>query len=151
MQKPSIKVKAAYQVECTPELFEQAWKEKYREDKMTSAEIKEAKKDLRGELSSIVLLEVLVENADENFDAGDFEQPDSGQAAYDEFYLAVDSDEIIAEGFDQPKTPSFRVLFFMHFFKPGKPLKTSYGKVPVPKVEPMPDSLAKLHPYQPVD
>ena len=40
---------------------------------------------------------------------------------------------------------------FLHFFDPTKPLETSYGKVAVPPIQPMPRRLRKLVSYESMD
>jgi hypothetical protein len=91
-----------------------------------------------------------VTNADKRFNVSDFTQPRSRQAAYDEVYLSSDGRSI--ESTLQPRDPAnFRVYFFMHFVDSHKPLVTSYGKVAIPELKPLPAYLKKLHPFVPAD
>ena len=150
MQQPSIKVLGAYPVAVTDELLREAIETKYAGIRLSDAQRQSAVASVLEELSSIVLLEFLVSNADQQFKIGDFGQPDSDQAAYDEAYLTDDGTAIISR-FDQPQAATFRVTFFLHFFDPSKPLLSSYGRLQIPEVREMPKRLRKLLPYEPVD
>ena len=74
MPEPKIKVIGAYKYEYTQELFEQAFQSKYRPERLTKEQVKQAREYLKEELGNIALLELLVENADAEYDAGDFSQ-----------------------------------------------------------------------------
>ncbi len=151
MPEPKIKVIGAYKYEYTQELFEQAFQSKYRPERLTKEQVKQAREYLKEELGNIALLELLVENADAEYDAGDFSQLGTDQAAYNERYLDTEGKKFIADAYKTPKVANFRVLFFLHFFYPAQPLKTSYGEIPVPPLQPMPKHLAELMPYEYVD
>ena len=97
-----------------------------------------------------MLIELVVEGRDDRFDMGNFGQPDLDQAPYLERFLSDDGTQVIAEDFDVPEGPKLRCAFFLHFFDPAHPLGTSYGPVSVPPVQPMPDRLERLAPYEPV-
>jgi len=150
MPQPTIKVLGAYKVELTPELFEEAMEVKYGGIDLSDRERKRAEEGVWEELSSVVLLDVLVINPDSRFAVGDFAQPGSDQAPYDEAYLSLDGTSVMSR-FEPPMGDSFRVAFFLHFFDPTKPLATSYGEVPVPPLQKMPPHLQKMMPYTPVD
>lgn len=111
---------------------------------------KTAKKHLREELSSIVLVEVLVKNHDENLNLIDFNQPGTDQVVYDEGFLTLDGTELISR-YKKPDDVDLRIAFFLHFFDPRKPINTSYGELNIEKVEKMPERLSSLFPYRPVD
>jgi hypothetical protein len=69
-----------------------------------------------------------------------------------EGYFSPDGQERIpAESFDVPKVESLRIAFFLHFWNPTAPLRTSYGELLCPQPEPMPERLARLIPFEPVD
>ncbi len=150
MQQPAIQVLGAYEVELTDDLFKKAMETKYGGIQISDAQRRRAEADVREELSSVVLLELLVGNTDKRFSVGDFTQPDSDQAAYDEAYLTADGTSVVSR-FDQPETETFRVTFFLHFFDPSKPVTSSYGLLHVPDVRKMPERLQRLVPYQPAD
>lgn len=69
----------------------------------------------------------------------------------DEHFLSEDGSRVIAEGFDVPAGKTLRCAFFLHFLDPTRPLETSYGSVVVPPIQPMPQRLRKLVPYEPMD
>jgi hypothetical protein len=151
MSAPSVTVLGVYSVELTPELFANAFEIKYGGTDLTPEELVGAEGAVREEISGAVLLEVLVSNRDSQFDVGDFEQTSSGQAPYDEHFLSEDGLKVVSDGFDVPDGDTLRAAFFLHFFDPELPLKTSYGNVDVPAVQPMSARLSALVPYEPVD
>jgi hypothetical protein len=112
--------------------------------------------DLR---SNAALIEALVENPDDQFDAGGFMQADpslprdSWQVAWQESYLSADGETCISGGYSprRPNDCSFRVAFFIHYWKPGLPLLSSYGPLAYPDAAPQPERLRRLVPYSPPD
>ena len=148
---PRVEVLGAYRVRLTQKLFLHALEVKYAGLDLQGDECRQAERATREELSQVVLLEVLISKRDKRFDIGDFGQKGSDQAPYDEHFLSEDGSRVIAEGFDVPSGKTLRCAFFLHFFDPAKPLETSYGKVVVPPIQPMPRRLHKLVPYEPMD
>ena len=149
MVQPSVKVLGAYKVEISDEAINEFLKENY-DKRLTEDEMKRNFIVKRQELKSVAALDVSVMNADERFDIGDFTQPDSDQVAYDEVYLSMDGYSIESE--IRPQDPkNFRIYFFLHSFDPKMPLLSSYGKVDIPKIGPLPKHLNSLHPFKPVD
>ncbi len=148
-KKPSIHILGAYQVHPTEELFRQAMSLKYGGLALSLDQQDLAKQLVRDELSSVVLFEVLVENPDRNFDVGDFSQPDSDQIAYDEAYLSPDGKSVISR-LRAPDSESLRLAFYLHYVDSSKPLRTSYGELPMPEIQTMPDRVWSLVPYEPV-
>ena len=149
MADGAIRILGAYKVELTDDLFQRAMELKYGGIELSKRQRLEAERDVRNELSSIVLIEAVVENPDDRFDAGDFTQPGSDQVAYDEAFLSPDGTSVISR-LRAPDTQPLRLTFFLHFFDPKKPLLTSYREVPVPPVQRMPERLKSLVPYEPV-
>ena len=147
--KPDIELLGAYRVENTKDLFKKAWDTKFGGIKLGEKQKQDAKRFLRQELSSIVLIEVIVKNHDQDFDVGDFLQEESDQVAYDEAFLSIDGSEVISR-FNQPNKTELRIVFFLHFFDPAKPIKTSYGDLNVKSLDDMPSRLSELVPYEPV-
>lgn len=150
MKEPTIQILGIYRVNLTDDLIEEAMRVKYGDVNLSESEIREAKDAVLEELSSVVLIDVLVSNPDERFDIGDFGQPGSDQAAYDEVYLSPDGLSVISR-YDLPESDSFRLAFFLHFFDLTKPLKTSYGEIPTPPICDMPEQYKAMIPYYPVD
>ena len=67
----------------------------------------------------------------------------------DEGFLSADGTELISR-FRQPEDDELRIAFYLHFFDPTRPIKTSYGEFVVDKIDDMPTRLAELLPYEPV-
>lgn len=157
MGKPFIEVLGVYRLPLTEELFQEQFKILY-DYPMTPAERAQAERRCRDQLSSVVLIEVLVHNRDHRFDVGHFTQPQDGvpesnwQAAYAEAFLTLDGEAYVEDRWSgPPDSGDLRIAFFMHYWQPDKPLRTSYGDVPCPPVQEMPARLARLVPYEPVD
>ncbi|HUT56058.1 MAG TPA: hypothetical protein VM658_21890 [bacterium] len=147
--KPTIEVLGAYRLAITESLIQEQTDILYGSD-ISKAERIQAEKICKEQLESAVLIEALVNNVDERFDAGDFGQADSEQAAYEETYLTVDGNKVISQ-YQKPADFNFRIAFFIHYFDHSKKLKSSYGPLECPPVKAMPDRLSKLVPYEPVD
>ena len=150
MAQPKIEVLGAYKVAPTAKLFQEAMESKYGGIQLSGRDRKAAEEAIRQELSSIVLLDVLVRNPDEQFDVGEFNQPGSDQAPYDEANLSLDGTSVVSQS-DPPFGDSLRVTFFLHFFDPSKPLASSFGEVTVPAVQEMTERFQEMIPYSAVD
>ena len=147
---PKIQVLGVHPVKVDDDLIQNAIALKY-----PHAESEQQRQDARdavvAEMSSAALVEVIIEGRDDKFDAGDFGQPGSQQAAYMERYLSPDGTAVIAEDFDVPSGDSLRLTFFLHHFDFTRSLKTSYGFVEIPPPSPMPERLRRIIHYEPVD
>lgn len=150
MGQPAVQIIGVYQVAMTEASVQEAMDWKYGGITLSAAEKKEAEEYIREELSSVVLLDIIVTNPDSSFDLTDFHQPGSDQVAYNEAFLDPDGRSILSY-FEPPQGNTFRVVFFLHFFDPHLPLETPYGLVSLPGIEEMPPHLQSLHPYQPID
>jgi hypothetical protein len=152
MIQPIIQCLAVYRNKVSRELLEEAMESKYGGIDLSDAQLERVKREVMNEISSAVLIKLLVSNPDEQFNLSDFHQPDSDQAAYEEVYLTEDGRAIIPTRYlEIPKEEVFQVGFYLHYFDPQKPLITSYGVVELPLVEDMPESVQELIPYHPVD
>jgi|SRR6266566_127914 len=150
MPHPTIEILGVYRVAFSEPLFAQAMEWKYADTEFTPEERKETEKAVREELSSVVLIECAVRDADDKFDVEDFRQSDSDQVAYDEAFLTQDGEFMMPSRYSRPDAAHFRLAFFLHFFDPELPLLSSYGSLSVPTVSDMPDRLKWLMPYDPV-
>ena len=147
---PRVTVLGVYHVTCTPKLLEQAME--YKWSHLTNKnQLKQAEALTRREIESAVLVELSVPPPNAEFDLGDISQKGSDQAAYDEHYFSNDGTKVISDFRAPTDQPWSRVAFFFHFFDESKPLQTSFGAVQCPTPKPMPERLAKLMPYEPVD
>jgi hypothetical protein len=95
---------------------------------------------------------------DEGFDAGNFmqpnpERPGSSQVAWNETYLSEDGEAVLSGYPDHivPALDRFRVVFVIHCWDNKLPLLSSYGSLQCPPIEPLPDRLWRLVPYETVD
>ena len=122
-------------------------------------ELDDIREHLDRELSAAVLVEALVEHADDSFNVGEFIQadperpPGSWQVAWCEKYLTPDGSRLLGEcSFNQlPSDPCFRVVFYIHEWKQELGLNGPYGALELPAVQPMPARLWCLAPYEEVD
>lgn len=149
MGKPTIRILGVYQVELTEDLFRHAMESKYGGLELTKSQAMQTERYVREELSSVALFEVVVENRDDRWDVGDCTQPGTEQVAYDEAFLSPDGTFVLSR-LRAPEGGSLRMTFFLHFFDPEKPLVTSYGELPIPPLQEMPERLQSLVPYEPV-
>ena len=149
MAETRLEILGAYILDFTDEQIKQFIEDSYG-NILNETEKQEMLAAKREELASVAAFDIRVMNADRKFDAGDFTQPGSDQVAYDEVYLSPDGYSI--ESNSKPKDPTnFRIYFFLHFVNSQKPLRTSYGELEIPELQPIPDYLNKIHPFKPVD
>jgi len=152
MNTPQIELLGVYSLCVTDELVREEAECRYDEPSS------EQENEIRQELSSIVLVEVMVRNPDAKFDVGDFRQPQEGvdpamwQVAWNESYLTADGGKLAEE----PRRGSrshepLRIAFFIHFWQGNSPLLSSYGDIKCPPVKAMPQRLADLISYEGVD
>jgi hypothetical protein len=119
----------------------------------------EQQAQVREQLGSVVLVEVLVEGIDEKFSARDFTQEDPSQprgnwqAAWDISFLSADGETLLAKRLKSLPSgvTDFRVAFYIHYWRSGQPLLTSYGVLPTPPPSEMPERLSRLVPFAPAD
>jgi len=147
---PQVQVVGAYRVSVDDTLIQEAMDMKYPADTFSETERRNAQPAVVAEMSSAVLVEVIVDGADDRYTADDFGQPGSQQAPYMEMYLSPDGSSVISE-YDRPPGGFLRVAFFLHFFDSRKPLNTSYGEVCIPEPTVMPERLSGIIRYEPVD
>lgn len=148
-----VEIIGVYSLPVTDDLISTQTGELY--DAPSASQVEQVRQQLR----STVLVEALVTDADAEFNIGDFAQEDPAlprenwQAPYAEALLTPDGEGLLVRrwGSLPPSTSNFRVAFYMHYWKPGRPLLSSYGSVATPPPTAMPERLAKLVPYITVD
>ena len=150
MPNSTVTIIGVHQVPITEELLRHAVELKYGGVHLYPRQRDAAEGAVRAELASVVLIECQILGADSRFDVGDFRQPDSDQAPYDEAFLSADGTTMLASRYTRPSIPDFRVCFYLHFYNPNKPLSTSYGPLLLPPISVMPDRLLDLIQYEPV-
>jgi len=102
---------------------------------------------LRKELSSEVLVELIVENVKAAPDLDSLHQQGSDEDTYshDEYYFSVDGENIVGDFWQAPpQADSYRIGFFLSFYDESKPLETPWGVILPPKVTDLPNRLKKL-------
>jgi len=144
----TVEILGAYRISLSEEEIRSFLIESFG-DALDDDEIEDMMAAKQEELRSVVAFDVLIRGADDRLDVGDFSQPDSDQVAYDEVFLTADGQAIV----DAPSKMSgdLRVYFFLHEVDESKPLSTSYGTVAIPEIGPLPEHMAELHPFTPVD
>jgi hypothetical protein len=155
--RPAVEVIGVYRLEVAEELFREQLSILYP-DPLATGEQRAAEDQIRHQLASVVLIEARVHNRDERFDVSHFTQAkpplarDQWQAAWAEAYLSRDGVSLAADRWTSAPPPGdLRVAFFLHYWEPDSPLRTSYGEVLCPPPCPMPARLKRLVPFEPVD
>ena len=110
---------------------------------------------LRSYTDDVALFEVLVTSPDAAFNISEFVQPDPSrprdtwQVAWNETFLTPDGETVIGEyPCKLPDILQYRVVFAIHDWKPDLPLCSSYGELVLPPMQPLPERLWRLTPYQ---
>jgi hypothetical protein len=157
MPQPTIEVLGVYALPVTQDLLQEQTNILYGADLTGEARLR-AELICSEQLESTVLVEAIVRDRDDHFQAGDFCQSrddvprDSWQVAWAEAYLTVDGvTRLEARWPDPPPAKNFRVAFFLHYWNLARPLLSSYGELECPPVKDMPERLQRLVPYEPVD
>ncbi len=149
MPEPKVEILGAYKLEFTDEDIKRFIEDGFG-DALDEAEKHDMLTAKRQELASVVAFDVHVTNADKSFNVANFTQPGSDQVAYYEVYLTPNGRSI--ESDIGPKdAANFRIYFFLHFVDSRKPLLSSYGKLIIPALKPLPSYLNEIHPFAPVD
>lgn len=111
--------------------------------------------ELRFYMDNAAVLEVLVKNPDLQFNPHDFAQidpvnpKDHSEMAWNEMFLTADGETEIRTDYRQrmPAAKQYRVVFVIHRWMPSVPLLSSYGELQAPPVQPLPERLWRLAPY----
>ena len=155
---PTIKILGVHPLGATEEIWDQSVTQRHGLIGLDlNVERREtAYHEVRDELSRVVLIELVVKERDRSMYMGDFGQTISGdslgpndEVAYGEVFLGPAGDRIVANFLDEIEGDLVRVAFFLHEFKPNRPLLTSYGPVETPLLTAMPPRLQRLVPYTP--
>ncbi len=158
---PHVEVLAVCHLPITEEWFSETFEYAYGTGEGEEpTEHERVKAYFRNLLERVVLVEVRVVNRTSEFSVERFTQLEPSpstvprQAPYLEHYLNEDGSEL-APGTDRylpaPPEGDLRMVFFMHYWNGNAPLETPFGPVTCPRPAPMPDRLATLVSYEPVD
>ncbi len=131
----SVSLIGTYQVEVSPEERQHITEHVTGDEAQTEREI-----------ADLVLLELLVSNATQDFDVGLVGQQGSDQAPWLERYFSADGQLCLGE--KQPTLTEFRVCFFMHNFRTGSPVQSPYGNIASLDITSMPARLASACTYE---
>ncbi|MGL9620585.1 hypothetical protein QRQ56_21415 [Bradyrhizobium sp. U531] len=122
---------------------------------LTDEDRQEWQDDLRRHMDDAAVFEVQVTNPDVGFRMADFVQADPSrpweqwQVAWDETFLTADGETVIEidRGRKLPEARQYRVVFVIHYWNPRLPLRSSYGELQLPPMQPLPERLWRLAPY----
>lgn len=122
---------------------------------LTDEDRRDWEDDLRCHMDHAAVFEVQVINPDARFSISDFIQADPSrskdqwQVAWGATFLTADGETVIDTDYKQkfPAARQYRVVFVIHFWKPGLPLSSSYGELQPPPMQPLPERLWRLAPY----
>ena len=123
---------------------------------LTAEDRQDWEDDLRRHMDDAAIFEVLVTNPDARFRIDDFLQADTSQpkeqwqVAWDETFLTADGETAIDIDHKRrlPELKQYRVVFVIHYWKPGLPLRSSYGELEPPPMQPLSERLWRLAPYE---
>lgn len=115
----------------------------------------ELEDNLRRYMDDAAVVEVLVTNPDARFNPHDFAQVDPSdpknhsEMAWNETFLTADGETVIETDYKQrlPAAKQYRVVFVIHRWEPRLPLNSSYGELQSPPLQPLPERLWRLAPY----
>jgi hypothetical protein len=111
-------------------------------------------RELKNQLSSLVLIELALNGVGPDFDVGDIaqvpvaERGEDTQVPYDETFITADGEQSL--GCFLPDRESFRVVFFLHEFDPTRGLYWTRGEqIDLPKPTELPARLKDHVRYDP--
>lgn len=102
--------------------------------------------------ANIALVEVLVHHTTAKFNCR-FGQPGKGMNSFgwSPRLLTLDGTAKLRNLGAVTHKEILRIAFFIHQLKPAAPLKTEYGVLKLPPIQPMPPRLLQAMPYEVVD
>lgn len=112
-----------------------------------------------GGTSDVHLFELFIHSAPKDVNLSSFTQkdeslpPDSWQVAYDEHFLNEEGASVIGTFLEQSRLTGSetRLTFFLYFVDFNKPLSSQYGDLVLPTPSPLPERLAKIIEFEPID
>lgn len=155
---PTVKIIGVHPLEVTEEMFDQAVTEQHG---LIALDLDPERRErahamTNAGLSSIVLIDLLITNRERHVYMGDFGQSALGdtlgpddEVAYAEVFLNPEGDERIASHYEDVPGDTVRIAFFLHDYRPRRPILTPYGPVAPPLLTPMPYRLKRLVDYKP--
>jgi len=126
---------------------------------LPAQELQERREYFEQEFSGVAQVEVRVENPDEHFNVGDFQQIDPSlpktrwQVAWSEVFLSPDGEQLLGQYHfnERPAESVYRVAFFIHAWRHQLGLNSTYGPLTLVPQSPIPERLWRLAPFELVD
>ncbi|QIP02779.1 hypothetical protein [Bradyrhizobium symbiodeficiens] len=124
---------------------------------LTPEEKQDWEDELHSHMDDAAVLEVLLENPDAGFNPHDFAQidptnpKDHSEMAWNEMFLTADGETEIETDYRQrlPAANKYRVVFVIHRWETDLPLRSSYGELQAPAVQPLSERPWRLVSYDP--
>lgn len=143
MPEPKIEILGVYRPHIPEDVYQEQWQ-------VTGSD-EETKEHFHG----LVLIEAIIHKIDDQFNISkigqqppDSDDPNYFQVPYDEALLSSDGQTLIQRKMNCVHgTGSIRFAFYLHLYDPSKPLATCYGPIHCPSIQPVPDRLRELVPY----
>lgn len=150
MGRGPVEVIGVHPILWTEELVQQSVQDKWGLTR-GDARFEEAAMDARDELSSTVLIELVItagaiQVADLSQAPPEVRGPED-QAPWWERYLSRDGTSVLAELDPVDDNGAVRIAFFLHYFDPDRPLYAGAREIELPQLSPIPPRLASLCPY----
>lgn len=154
---PRVTIIGIHPLDASEELFDQAVTARYGLISLsTDRQARESAFEVvRQELAAVVLVEMMIQGRDRRMYMGDFGQSRADalgpgeEVACCEVFLSPDGTERVTDYLDEVPGPDVRVAFFLHDYKPSRPILTSYGPVDTTVLTPVPPRLRRLVNYRP--
>ncbi|HPF41206.1 MAG TPA: hypothetical protein P5081_23720 [Phycisphaerae bacterium] len=155
---PSVKIIGVHPLDVSEELHDQAVTAQHG---LIALDLDPERREralamTNASLASVVLVELIVVDRERHMYMGDFGQSAAGdtlgpddEVAYGEVFLNATGDERAANHYEDLEGPDARIAFYLHAYRPRRPILTPYGPVDPPLLTPTPYRLARLVPYEP--
>jgi uncharacterized RDD family membrane protein YckC len=148
MTAPKVTVKGVYALTISQDLLEEAMVTKYGGVKLNPEQMQAARNAIREELSHVILVDLLVKNAPEEYNLADIPQGAEQEKPYSLMYLTLDGTAAISR--KRPKNEKdIRISFYLHDVRPGDKLKIVDDEVELPAAKPMDFVTYNNNPYRP--
>ncbi|MCB9854998.1 MAG: hypothetical protein H6818_04865 [Phycisphaerales bacterium] len=155
---PNVKIIGVHPLDVTDEMYDQAVTAQHG---LIALDLDPERREralamTNAGLSSIVLVELVITDRERHMYMGDFGQCASGdtlgpndEVAYGEVFLNPEGDARIANHYEDIIGDTARIAFFLHDYRPRRPILTPYGPVAPPVLTPTPIRLKRLVEYRP--
>ena len=142
MSEPTLRILGVYRPYIPEETYQEQW------------HVTESDEETKEHFDKLVLIEAVADGIDGELDLVElgqsvmFDDSESFQCAYDEALLSTDGEVLIQRVIGCVNgTGPLRFAFYLHFYDSEKPLHWSHGEMDCPPIQPVPDRLKRLVPY----